>query len=47
MFRLLRASNLCEHQTRVVFGLKLMIGGASHKVVVEKGRLRLYYIDID
>ena len=26
-FRLLRVSNLCEHQTKAVFGLKLMVGG--------------------
>jgi len=27
-FRLLRVSNLCEHHTKAVFALKLMVGGA-------------------
>ena len=27
IFRLLRASNLCERQSIAVFGLKLMVGG--------------------
>ena len=27
-FRLLRESNFCEHHTKAVFDLKLMVGGA-------------------
>ena len=36
----LRASNLCEHQTRAVFGLKLMVGGGEHKVVLDESGCR-------
>jgi len=36
----LRASNLCEHQTKAVFDLKLMVGGSEHKVVLDQGGFR-------
>ena len=29
-------SNLCEHRTKVVFGLELMVGGGEHKVVLDE-----------
>ena len=41
-FRLLRASNLCEHQTKVVFELKLVVGGGEHKVVFDESGFRAY-----
>ena len=45
--RLLRASNLCEHQTKAVFGLKQMVGGGEHKVVLDEGGFRVYYVEVD
>ena len=44
--RLLRASNLCEHRTKVVFGLELMVGGGEHKVVFEKRGFSAYRVDV-
>ena len=46
-FRLLRVSNLCEHQTKAVFGLKLMVGGGEHKVVLDKSGFRVYSDEVD
>jgi len=43
IFRLLRASNLCEHRTKVVFELKLMVGWGEHNVVLDKSGCRGYY----
>ena len=43
IFRLLRVSNLCEHQTKAVFDLKLMVRGVKHKSVLDKRRFRAYY----
>ena len=40
-FRLCRASNLCEHRTKAVFELKLMVGWGEHKVVVDEGGFRV------
>jgi len=37
---LLRASNLCEHQTKAVFDLKLMVGWGEHKVVLDESGFR-------
>ena len=45
--RLLRASNLCEHQTKVVFDLKFMVGGGEHKVVFDKSGFRGYCVGVD
>jgi len=44
---LLRASNLCEHQTRAVFGLKLMVGGGEHKVVLDESGFSAYRVNVD
>ena len=41
IFRVLRVSNLCEHHTKAVFDLKLMVGGGEHKVVLDKRKLRV------
>ena len=46
-FRLLRASSLCEHQTKAVFDLKLMVGWGEHKVVLDKSRFRIFYVEVD
>ena len=45
-FCLLRASNLSKNRTRVVFGLKLMVGGGEHKLVLDKINFKLYYMDV-
>ena len=42
IFRLLRASKLCEHRTKVVFDLKSMAGGGEHKVVLDESGHRVY-----
>ena len=44
---LLRASTLCEHQTKAVFGLELMVGGSEHKMVIDKGGFRVYYLGVN
>ena len=46
-FCLLRASNLCEHQTKAVFNLKLMVGWGEHKVVLDQSWFREYCGDAD
>ena len=46
ILRLLRASNLCEQQTKAVCGLKLMVGGGEHKVVLDESGLRVYCVDV-
>ena len=38
--RLLRVSNLCEHQTKAVFDLKLMVGWGEHEVVLDESGFR-------
>ncbi len=43
IFYLFRASNLCEHQTKAVFDLKLMVGWGEHKEVVDTGGFRVYH----
>ena len=40
IFRLLRASNLCEDQTKAVFDPKLMVGGVQRKVVLDESGFR-------
>ena len=40
--RLLRVSNLCEHQTNAVFDQKVIVGGAQHKVVLDESGCRVY-----
>ncbi len=45
--RLLRVSNLCEHQTKAVFDLKLIVGWGEHKVVVNEGGFRVYSVEVD
>ena len=47
IFRLLRASNLCEHRTKVVLELKLMVGWGEHKVVLDKSRCSWYYVRVN
>ncbi len=44
---LLRASNLCEHQTKTVFDLKLMVGDGEHKVVLDESGFSAYSIVMD
>ena len=39
--------NLCEHQTKAVFELKLMVGWGEHKVVLDKSGFRAYCVDVD
>ena len=45
--RLLRVSNLCEHQTKAVFDLKLIVGWGEHKVVVNEGGFIVYSVEVD
>ncbi len=45
--RLLRASKLCEHQTKAVFDLKLMVGLGLHKVVLDESRCMAYCECVD
>jgi len=47
IFRLLRASHLCEHRTKAVFAVKLMVGGCEHKVVFDEGGFRMYTMELD
>ena len=47
MVRLLRVSNLCEHQTKAVFDLKFMVGGAYHIVVLDESGFSAYRVDAD
>ena len=47
IFRLLRASNLCEHQTSAVFDQKLMVGLGEHKGVLDESGFRAYSEDAD
>ena len=47
IFRLFRVSNLCEHRTKVVFGLELMVGGGEHKVVLGKIGCRAWCADVN
>ena len=44
IFRLFRASNLSKNQTKAVFGLKSMVGGAQHKVVLDESGFRAYHV---
>jgi len=46
-FRLLRASNLSKNQTKAVIDPKLMVGLGEHKVVLDKSKFRVYYVDVD
>ena len=46
-FRLLRVSNLCEHHTKVVFDLKLLVGGGEHKVVLDKRGFSAFCVGVD
>ena len=39
IFRLLRASNLCEYRTKVVLDPKLMVGWGQHKVILDESGL--------
>ena len=45
--RLLRASNLCEHRTKAVFDLMLIVGWGEHKVVPDNSGIRAYTIGVD
>ena len=42
-----RVSNLCEHQTKAVFDLKLMVRGGKHKVVLYESGFRAYCVGED
>jgi len=45
--RLLGVSILCEHQTKVVFDQKLIVGWGEHKVAFDKSGFRIYYVEVD
>jgi len=47
IFRLLRVSNLCEHQTSAVFDQKLMVGWGEHKGVLDESGFREYRVHVD
>ena len=47
IFRLLRTSNLCEHETKAVFDLELMVGWGLHKGVVDKSGFSAYRVHMD
>ncbi len=47
IFRLVRASNLCEYQTKAVFGLKLIFGWGEHKGVLNESGFRAYCVEVD
>ena len=47
IFRLLRVSNLCEHQTSAVFDQKLMVGWGEHKGVLDESGFRAYRVGVD
>lgn len=47
IFRIFRASNLCEHRSEAVFDLKLLVGWDEHKVVLDKHGSRVYYVKMD
>ena len=42
-----RRSILCEHYTKVVFGIELMVGWGEHKVAFDKSGFRIYYVEVD
>ena len=44
--RLLRVSNLCEHQTTAVIDLKLMVGWGEHKVVLDESEFSACRVDV-
>ena len=46
-FPQLHATNLCEHQTKAVFDLKLMVGLGEHKVVLDESGFSAYCFDVD
>ena len=46
ILRLLRASNLCEHQTIAVFDLQLMVGGGEHKGVLDESEFRVCCVGV-
>ena len=43
---LFRASNLCEHHTKAVFDLQLMVGRGEHKGVVDKSGFSAYRVHV-
>jgi len=46
IFCMFRVSNLCEHRTKAVFGLKLRVGWGEHKVVLDKRGFRVYCVGV-
>ena len=47
IFCLFCVSNLCEHQTKAVFDLKLLVGWGEHKVVLDESGFRAYCVDVN
>ena len=47
ILRLLRISKLAKNQSKAVFDLKLLVGGALHKVVPDHSGFRVYCLDVD
>ena len=47
ILRLLRISKLANNQSKSVFDLKLLVGGALHKVVLDHSGFRVYCLDVD
>ena len=47
IFRLVRVSNLCEHQTKAAFDLKLMVSWGEHKVVLDESGFSAYRVRVD
>ena len=45
--RLVRASKLCEDQTKAVFDLKAMVGGGARKDVLDQCGFRVYSGGVD
>ncbi len=46
-FPQLHVTNLCEHQTKAVVDLKLMVGLGEHKVVLDESGFSAYCFDVD
>ncbi len=47
IFRMLGASKLCEHQSKVFFELKSMFGWGVHKAVLDESGFSAYCVDVD
>ena len=47
LVRLFHVSNLCEHKTKAVFDLKLMVGWGEHAVVLDESGIRVYCLHVN